>query len=377
MGVSMIKALHTADNHLQKKRIDEAVRNFRFIVDRAKDVDVVFIAGDLFDRNTTINSREYNEAVGIIHDLSNIAPVYIVRGNHDPENSLDVFSKIGNENNIHVYNDVFMGDIEDRNGNKLFLLALPYLNPGSFGSQETIKDVYNTATDYINSRIAEFIAYKTSYPKVIMAHLSVFGAELANSEQILSGEVMLSVDVLNHPDIDAVMLGHIHRNKQSIFNGTRIRYAGAHYRTRFDELATPGFCMWEIEKGNTRVATENTPARDMCKIVLNEEQTNSYIATGKLPFDIPADSDVSIVAEVSEGFSHLIDKSKTDALNGQNGSDVKFSTRVVPKVDSNVVEIHTKSTLAEKFIAWGNANNFPVPDTMVIKLNNIEIESRN
>jgi hypothetical protein len=156
-----------------------------------------------------------------------------------------------------------------------------------------------------------------------------------------------------------------------MFAGTNIRYSGSHYRTRFDELASPGFCAWYVSKGNTVVETIDTPARYMQKIVLSSAETEEFLVSGSLPFEIPVDSDISIVAEIPEGMSHLIDRSKVDAL-GADGSVVKFTTKVIPKNESKIPDIHTKSTLSEKFIAWGSANNVPIPDTMIKKVDIIQ-----
>ena len=111
----MFNILHTADSHFQSNRLDECVFNASYIVDYANknNPDLIVHSGDLFHKNTMINSREYLSAVDFIADLSSVAPVILVRGNHDPDGSFNVFKKMPD---IYAYDDFGTIEYADMDG---------------------------------------------------------------------------------------------------------------------------------------------------------------------------------------------------------------------------------------------------------------------
>jgi len=352
-----VKILHFGDSHFANKRLDECWRNFEYMIEYGRDngIDMFVCAGDLFDANTMIDSHEYNKAVEGIGKMSEIAPVVMIRGNHDPDGSLGVFERLGGINyKIYVFNNTAEVDIEDKNGNKVRMLLLPYVNPIIFNAVDNkINSIFSNAKEYYDDLIKTFSKVETEHPKVIVAHLSVYGAQLANSEKIVANEVMLSVDDLRHKSFDAVMLGHIHKRDQDIFIDSNIRYSGSHYRINYGEKNNEvGFIVWDISKGRTSLELINTPAKKMVEYHLNERQSKHFISTGSLPFEIDKDADIKVVADVKEGVSHVFDKGWiTRRMKGGIGT-VKIQLKTVPKTMVRAKDIGSKKTLREKVSMW-------------------------
>ena len=178
----MFKILHTADSHFKRDRLDECIFNSMYIVDYATQTtpDLIVHAGDLLDRNTVVNSEEYLAAVDFIEDLSAIAPVLLVRGNHDPEGSFKVFNKFPN---VYAFEklDIFsfnqIDNIEYPYPVKV--AVIPYQKTTSV-SGETVSKAHVSVADQLKEHLINFDKEKNEKGlKLVVAHVSVSGAELA------------------------------------------------------------------------------------------------------------------------------------------------------------------------------------------------------
>ena len=379
-----IKILHLADSHFQAKRLDECLKNFKFIIDYGKEnkPDLIFHAGDLFDKNTLINSSDFRAAIWSIEQLANIAPIIIVRGNHDPKNALDILGKIKAKNPIKVFEeiDTFIIQSDFLLSTKLScdinLLLIPYIPPSIIGSGETIGSIHITGADSLRKKIKEFInSCKSEKLNFIISHISVLDAELANSEKIQEGEILLNIKDLDLKEINGVFLGHIHKNNQQIFNETRIRYAGSHYRITYAERGQPGFYWWEFKQDyesqqwdEPEIKFISTPARNMYVFEIDEKETRKFIKTGKLSFDIPENSDIKIVFEVPEGMSTMIDN---NSIKSPNDSKIDICKRVKPK---NIVRSESISKIlseSDRVVEWGRLTGNKITESIKKKVDKI------
>ena len=371
----MLKVLHIADNHFKADRLSECVGCFDYIIQFAAEnqPDLIIHAGDLFEKNTMINSLEFRAAVRGMMALANIATVFMIRGNHDPDNALNVFEKL---ETVHLicYSDMIQtvgfteiyGKLEN-----VKILSIPYISPSTIGSGDDIGEVHVSGAGYLKDKINRFIEHsaKPDTINLIVAHITVVGAELANSERILEGEIMLSPDDFDHKAIDGVLLGHIHKAQQDIFDGTNIRYSGAHYRTRFDEIGSPGFNFWKFhDNGKTEIEFIETPAREMHQYDFDEEETKKIMSTGELPFEIPNDADIKVVFSVPEGMSSMLDKEKIRSLCPGN-STLKLNTKTIPKVVVRSEKMADAKTDLDKLKEWGRVTNNKITKSIIDKFN--------
>lgn len=359
-----MKVLHTADIHFKSKRIEECKRISSFMVDYVKNnnIDLTVIAGDLFDKNAMINSPEFRAAVDFVSNLSKYNQVIIIRGNHDPNGSLEAFSKFrGLKYDVDVFNE--LGFFEYLS---LDLLAIPYFNPASISGVETAAEMYDANKDLIIKKINEFAEKKTNKPKLVIAHISVQGAELANSEKISRGEVMLSVDDFKLDDIDAVMLGHIHQSSQALFKDKNIRYCGAPYRTNFGEKNNTGFFVWDLKKGNTTFEFVDTPSKEMISVEWDESQIDNFIKSGDVSeLVLQDDAELKLTINIPEGRSHLIDKEKLKQIH----PNINIGINVIPTNEVSNEEVLKTTNVFEKFSSVIEAYLDETPgDSMVKKV---------
>ena len=377
----MFKILHTADSHFQANRLDECVANANFITEYAleHEPDVIIHAGDLFHKNTTINSSEYLAAVDFIKNLSYIAPVIIIRGNHDPDGCLAVLDKI---ENIFTFDDMATFKYNDITRVEYPYIIefglIPYQKTTSL-SGDTVERANVSSAKKLKKFISDFAKNKDDGGlKLIVAHISVAGAELANSERILGNEVMLSPNDLLRENINGALLGHIHRNDQDILQGTPVAYSGSHYRTRFDEEMEPGFCFWSFDMKDSKWSLAKkefikTPARDMVKWELTTEETKEYMATGEFPFELLPNADMKVVFSVPEGMSSKLDKEKfKEGFDFEKyNSTVKISTIVEPRASVRSENIAKMKTKTDIFTEWAGVSKIKLTKTVKEKFNEL------
>lgn len=360
-----MKIAHVADSHFQKKRLDECIRCFSFISDYLvkEKPDYIFHAGDLFEKNVLINSPEYLAAVNAMISLANIAPVYMVRGNHDPVGALEIFQELRTKFSIYYFDEISTIVASD-----FRFLAIPYQIASHLGSGDSVGEIHKSGAEVIRDHIDKFIKERNvEVPSFILAHISVMDSQFANSERIVEGEIILPVEDFDRKEIDGVFLGHIHRNQQDIFEGTRIRYAGAHYRTRFDEMLEPGFCMWEFGS-QTDIKFIPTPSREMIQINLDEEETKKLIVSGEYKF--PEGADVKIVLEVAQGLNKIIN---TEDIMGlvPEGTVLDIAIKVNPVTEVRSKKMSEGLTNMEKLVEWGVISEIEITSNLKKKFDEI------
>jgi len=373
----MFKVLHTADSHFSSKRLDECVYNANHICEMAEKYqpNLIVHSGDLFHKNTLINSREYLAAVEFITSLSFQAPVLIIRGNHDPEDSFYPFKFMSGVTVVDKI-DTVEYDRMDEAPEYPFpvkIFCLPYQKLLSTKG-ETVDEAKLEQANYLRSQINEFTAREHGNALLLcVGHISIAGVELANSERILGGEVMLNKE--DFVGFHGSLLGHIHKSEQDILEGTSVAYSGSHYRTRFDEVAKPGFRIWEFELKNDKWKLNNnklllTPARDMIQFDLDIEETKAYITSGKFPYEFEENADYKVIFRVPEGLAHKLNKDNLIEEDLVNYS-LKVSTIVEPKSEVKSKKIANLKTKEEIFEEWAEVSKIKIHESLKEKFGEI------
>ena len=364
------RILQIGDSHFGNRRLDECVRNFDFIIEYAtkEKPHLIFHTGDLFDRNTSINSPEYFAAINGMQALAKIAPVYIIRGNHDPDGALDIFKKF---DRFNVYDEIT--EIKISTLPLMDVLFVPYINPLKLGSGLTYDEVHINTTDSLRRIINKFVAKSGDF-KVVVAHLSIRDAVLANSEKIMSDELILDIKDLTLPKIKMVMLGHIHNNNQPLLEKYPIRYNGAHYRYDFGEKGQPGFVMWEVGSDKAVPTTIYTPVKEMREIEIDEVAVRKFIKTKKLDFDLEDNADIKLVFNIPEGISTMLDLSAL-LKTCPGSSTLKIVKRIKPQIVVRSQDISKFKTEEDRFAEWGRLNNVIMTDSIKKIINEITVEA--
>lgn len=263
----MLTLLHTSDWHLGRRlygkpRYDE----FKQFLDwqlqtlREQKVDVLLIAGDIFD--TTAPS---NQAQNLYYDfLSQVCDtdcrhVIIVAGNHDSASFLEAPKQLLKAFNIHIIgsmtdtptDEVIM--LSDKSGQaELIVMAVPYLRDRdvrTVGHGERLDDKERKLAQGIKAHYAQIAdiaiaqqaqlkaKYKRTIPIVATGHLFTVGGQTMEGDGVRDlyvGSLGSIGAEIFHPQIDYVALGHLHI-PQAVGGQPHIRYAGSPIAMGFGE----------------------------------------------------------------------------------------------------------------------------------------------
>lgn len=263
----MLTLLHTSDWHLGRRlygkpRYDE----FKQFLDwqlqtlREQKVDVLLIAGDIFD--TTAPS---NQAQNLYYDfLSQVCDtecrhVIIVAGNHDSASFLEAPKQLLKAFNIHIIGsmtDTLTDEVitlSDKAGQpELIVMAVPYLRDRdvrTVGHGERLDDKERKLAQGIKAHYAQIAdtaiaqqaqlqaKYKRTIPIVATGHLFTVGGQTMEGDGVRDlyvGSLGSIGAEIFHPQIDYVALGHLHI-PQAVGGQPHIRYAGSPIAMGFGE----------------------------------------------------------------------------------------------------------------------------------------------
>ncbi|MFE6746096.1 exonuclease SbcCD subunit D [Kitasatospora purpeofusca] len=239
-----MRLLHTSDWHLgrtfYRESLIDAQRAFLdhlLTVAREREVDVVLVAGDVYDR--AIPSLDavalFDHALNSLADLR--VPVVMISGNHDSPQRLGVTSRLIERAGIHLRTDPATchtpAVLHDAHGPVAFY-GLPYLEP--FLTREEMaadKPTHEAVLDAAMDRVrADLAARPAGTRSVVLAHAFVTGGRTSDSERDITAGGIPTVGAAVFEGIDYVALGHLHRPQKVT---DRIRYSGSPLAYSFSE----------------------------------------------------------------------------------------------------------------------------------------------
>ena len=256
-----MRVLHTADWHLGKKlgrfdRYEEMDRFIDLLVDTCRDrsVDLVLIAGDLFDTPSPPN-RAVAQATQALQRLTGLgAKVVAIAGNHDSPDYFENLNRFSELHGVHLAGRLRRPDdggvlrVETRAG-PAAVACCPYVREHAvvdfFADSGRRHAAYK---EKLGSVLAAFDGELANYPdcaRLLMGHLAIDGAALALRRLGRSprGERILTIGnayVISGQQLPRVAqytaLGHIHA-AQRVPGPGLARYAGSPLALDFGEHA--------------------------------------------------------------------------------------------------------------------------------------------
>lgn len=251
-----MRLLHTSDWHLGRSfhrvgllAAQEAVLDDLVDVVTSERVDVVVVAGDVFDR-----ALPAVDAVELLDDaldrlLAAGATVLLTSGNHDSAQRLGFGARRSARAGLHVRTRLSSAAdpvvLEDAYGH-VVLYGIPYLEPQlvaeSLGTGRSHDAVLTAAMDGVRADLARRRAGTRS---VVAAHAFVTGGVASESERDITVGGVSSVPVSAFDGVDYVGLGHLHGRQRL---GERVAYSGSPLAYSFSEHRhTKG--SWLVELG--------------------------------------------------------------------------------------------------------------------------------
>lgn len=238
-----MRILHTADWHLGRvfHRVDllEDQRHvLAQLLTHVRDhaVDVVVIAGDVYDR-----SLPPAEAVRLLDDtLAELVidcdvHVVVVAGNHDSMTRLGFGSRLLREQRLHLFGRLNANPepilIADQHG-EVAIFGVPYPEPGLV--REALGD--GEIHDHQAAMAALVERVGALRPKdaraILVTHADVQGGRSSESERALSINRPQSISSRTFEGFDYVALGHLHRPQSVAAN---VRFSGSILPYSFSE----------------------------------------------------------------------------------------------------------------------------------------------
>jgi DNA repair exonuclease SbcCD nuclease subunit len=356
-----MKILQTGDNHHDNNQIEESVRCFQPIIERSKLCDFAVQTGDWFDKNMLINSSAFQSSIELMKQWANETPIIMIRGNHDPLHSLDIFPKLQTKHPIYLYNELLFDTIVFNN-NTVEVVAFPYMKKSDFNLPQGIS--LQEIDLFVSEKMRGFfnnLPEKKNF-RIFIGHLTVTNASLATSQTISHGEPMLSPEDLLKSNADVYFLGHIHNHEQKIFKEHPMRYSGPHYRTNFGETQELGFWVWD--DGNWE--WNKTPIRKVAIFEFDAEETRE-ILVNKKPIDIPEDTDIKLKFNIPEEIASMADISRFE-----NIPNIKIEKRIIPKIVARSAEISNHTKLVDKFVIYAKEKKIKATEGLKQKVEDLE-----
>ena len=259
----VLKLLHTSDWHLGRslygrRRYEEFEQFLNWLVQtvRERAIDVLVVAGDVFDTATPSNRAQalyYRFLQQMV--LSSCRHVIIVAGNHDSPTFLNAPADLLKALDVHVIghaceelSDQLVVLRDEHSHPQMIVCAVPYLRDrdvrvASVG--ETTQDKEHQLVDGIQQhyhRMAELVktqrkALGVNVPVVATGHLYAAGGQIVDGDGVRDlyigslGQVRASVF---SEVFDYVALGHLHV-PQIVGGQSRIRYSGSPIAMGFGE----------------------------------------------------------------------------------------------------------------------------------------------
>lgn len=241
-----MRFLHTSDWHLGRglhrvPLLDAQRRFLDHLVDtaRAREVDAVFVAGDIYDRAVPPLA-----AVELFdHALRRLAEAGVatvmISGNHDSARRLGVGAPLMAGAGIHLLTDPAGCDrpvlLRDAYGD-VAVYGLPYLEPALVREEFAVETARHSAVlGAAMDRVREDLAGRPDGTRaVVLAHAFVTGAATSDSERDITAGGAASVPVTLFDGVHYAALGHLH-GCQTLTD--RVRYSGSPLAYSFSEAA--------------------------------------------------------------------------------------------------------------------------------------------
>ena len=221
-----MKFAHIADTHIRNLKYHEEyniVFEKMYETLREEKVDYIVHCGDIAHTKTQISPEFVEMAANFFRSLAEIAPTYIIPGNHDGnlknENRQDSLTPIVdalNLENLHIIKDSGEVAIDDKH--VLNVLSV-------FDEDNWVKP---SDTSKIN---------------IALYHGAISGVTTDTGWVMDHGEH----DIEIFKDHDFAFLGDIHKTNQILDTEGRVRYPGSTIQQNHGETNDKGFLLWDIQ----------------------------------------------------------------------------------------------------------------------------------
>jgi DNA repair protein SbcD/Mre11 len=274
-----MRILHTSDWHVGKvlkgrDRHDEHVAVLGSIVRTARDedVDVVLVAGDLFETSAP-NPQAQGLVMRTLMALREDGRLVVaIAGNHDNQGLVDaVYRPVLGELGLHVLGTPKRPDaggtltLRTRGGEDLRVAALPYLSHryAVRAAEVLLHETAEHTLDYAR-RVSQLVALLTSgftpdTVNVVMTHVTLLGGRRGGGEREAASTLDYELPASMFPaTAHYAALGHLHR-QQEIAAACPAFYSGSPLAIDFGEEANESVTLVVTAEPGIRAGVRPVP----------------------------------------------------------------------------------------------------------------------
>ena len=269
-----MRVLHTSDWHVGKRlmgreRLDEQAEVLDEIarVCENEQIELVLLAGDVFDTYTPSSQAEELFFSKIKMIAGENRAVLIISGNHDDGVRLSAVAPLSEEQGVFIIGNartpvrisqtarktkpVRSGKgfvvFENEQKEQVFVSTLPYPNEARFKEEKSGLEYIDQMKKWIDEGERENVE---KLPSIFMAHLFVAGGKVSDSEREIDLGGARAIPVTALPKSDYVALGHLHKKQR--MGGGNCYYSGSPLQYSFDETPDKGVKIFELSVGGVK-----------------------------------------------------------------------------------------------------------------------------
>ena len=221
-----MKVAHIADTHIRNYNYHKEYRTiFDQIYDRLRKekVDYIVHCGDLAHTKTQLSPEYFDLATSFLKNLADIAPTYVILGNHD--------GNLKNDNRQDAITPI-VNALRHPNLELLKKSGEMHVTGGITFNVLSVFDEDNWVKPSSKARI-----------NIALYHGSVSGVKTDTGWTMTHGDHPIEI-FKGH---DYVFLGDIHKTNQILDDEGRVRYPGSTVQQNFGETNDKGFLLWDIQ----------------------------------------------------------------------------------------------------------------------------------
>lgn len=354
----MTRVAVIADSHFDEhSRFEECVRLHGWIADdlRARRVDAVVHTGDVYERKSTPLERQ--AVADWVRRVASVAPVLVVRGNHDAVDDLPLLERLATEHRVIVEQ---AAGVHTVGGIEIAALAWPrkaaLLAASGADGKELGEAVAGDALRAVLRGLGQELR-RQSGPRLFAAHAMVRGSITSTGQPLVGCDMELGLEDLALVGADAYALGHVHKGQRWEVDGRPVVYPGSPRRTAFGELEPKGYTLLEWdESGSVRDTFVEAPATPMIHLegrwldgqLVGLEHPSLRGAEVRLRYSVPRDHREAAAAQARAWRDRIL----------EYATYCKVEEVVIAEARARAPEIARAVTLADKLTAYWSAKGF-------------------
>lgn len=256
MAATHHSIVHIGDTHLQASHtrhgdqlsaLDQIFEHARVLAE-ADTLAAIVWPGDLFHTKSTIDDR--NALVPRVQEFASLAPVVIVKGNHDQEGELEILARLASTYPIRVVTKPQVLHFETPTDVRIACFALPYPFKGALVAagvehqalSQTTREIFDPIFMTAASELEQAAA--AGELPLMIGHVSVGGAISSTGQPQIGQD--LEIDPAQLARLGPIYKGLSHIHKHQTVGGAV--YAGSIARLDFGEMEPKGFIEVEYQR---------------------------------------------------------------------------------------------------------------------------------